>query len=49
MHIVKTWCECTLEGRLYLSYNDYFPFIRIGNYWLVKRIGETLNDVKVII
>lgn len=49
MHIIKAWCENTNEGRRYLEYNGYQPIVRIGNYWLVKKIGVNLRDVKVII
>ena len=47
--IVKTWCENTKEGMNYLSFNGYKPIYRIGkNYWLVKCLGNKLDDVKVI-
>lgn len=48
MKIVKTWCENTKEGMDYLQYNGYEPVCRLGSYWLVKKIGQPLNDVKII-
>ena len=49
MHIVKTWCENTKEGRSYLKYNNYCPILRVGKYWLTRNVGSNLADVKVII
>jgi hypothetical protein len=49
MHIVKTWCENTKEGMEYLKYHKYEPMLRIGEYWLTKRIGIKCYDVRVIL
>ena len=50
MRIVKTWCENTEEGMKYLELNGYEPISRMTrNLWLVKKIGNKLRDVKVIL
>lgn len=49
MHILKTWCESTKEGRSYLRYNGYRPLFRIGKYWVVTKLGNPLKDVNVIL
>ncbi len=50
MKIIKTWCENTDEGRNYLAYNGYEPICRLTNkLWLVKRIGNKMTDITVII
>lgn len=51
MRIVKTWCECTIEGENYLRYNGYEKAKRIvkTNLYICKCIGHKLDDVKVII
>ena len=51
MRIVKTWCESTEEGENYLKYNGYKKAKRIAktNYYICGCIGNTLNDVEVII
>ena len=47
--IVKTWCENTKEGMNYLAFNGYNPICRIWkNYWLVKCVGNKLDDVEII-
>ena len=47
--IVKTWCENTKEGLNYLAFNGYNPICRIWkNYWLVKCVGNKLDDVEII-
>ena len=49
MKIVKTWCENTKEGKDYLKYNGYQPIYRLTkDLWLVKRIGNKLDDVKIM-
>lgn len=48
MHIVKTWCENTTEGKAYLKYNGYQPILRVKKYWLTHKIGIQLRDVKII-
>lgn len=50
MRIVKTWCENKQEGMSYLDYNGYKPICRLTKtLWLVKKIGNKLDDVTVII
>lgn len=49
MHIVKTWCESIQEGMDYLRYNGYRPILRIGKYWLVRKIGTHTHDIKIIL
>ena len=47
--LVKMWCENTKEGMEYLSFNGYKPVCRIGKkLWVVKSIGNPLDDVKII-
>ena len=49
MKIVKTWCENTKEGKDYLEYNGYQPICRLTkDLWLVKRVGNKLNDVEIM-
>lgn len=49
MRVVKTWCESTKEGMKYLEYNGYKPICRLTKkLWLVRQIGNTLDDVTVI-
>lgn len=49
MRIIETWCESTKEGFAYLDFNGYKPICRLTKrYWLVSKIGNTLNDVKVV-
>ena len=49
MRIIKTWCENAKEGRGYLKYNGYKPICRLTkNLWLVKRIGNKMNDIKIV-
>lgn len=49
MKIVKTWCENTEEGQDYLEYNGYQPIRRLTkDLWLVKKIGNKLDDVEII-
>ena len=50
MRVIKTWCENTKEGMDYLNYNGYKPICRLTkNLWLVRKIGNILTDVTVII
>jgi len=50
MNIVTTWCENTTEGKQYLKFNGYGPICRLSKkLWLVKRIGNQLTDVKIVI
>lgn len=49
MILLKLWCENTMEGKEYLTFNGYSPICRISKkIWLVKRIGKKLDDVKII-
>lgn len=49
MAIIKMWCESTKEGKEYLEFNGYKGAKRIGKrFWFVSRIGNKLDDVKII-
>lgn len=49
MKVVRTWCENTKEGMEYLAFNGYKPICRLSkNLWLVSKIGNELDDVKII-
>ena len=50
MKTIKMWCENTKEGMDYLKFNGYRPICRlINDLWLVKRIGNALDDVIIIL
>lgn len=50
MRIIKTWCESTKEGIDYLEFNKYNPICRLSDrLWLVRTIGNKLDDVKVVL
>lgn len=49
MRLVKLTCENTEEGRSYLAFNGYDPITRLTKtIWMVKRIGNKLDDVRVV-
>lgn len=48
MRIVKTWYESGREGLNYLKYNGYKPLLRIGKYFVVRKLGIPLSDVYVV-
>lgn len=49
MKLIRTWCEDTKEGMEYLAFNGYSPICRLlKNLWLVEKIGNKLDDVKII-
>lgn len=49
MKVIKMWCENTKEGMEYLAFNGYKPICRLSkNLWLVSKIGDELDDVKII-
>nr|DAU92173.1 MAG TPA: hypothetical protein [Bacteriophage sp.] len=50
MKLIRTWCEDTKEGMEYLAFNGYSPIRRLSNsLWLVAKIGNKLDDVKIVI
>lgn len=49
MNLVKTWCENTKEGMEYLAFNGYSPICRVTKtLWLTRKIGNKLDDVKIV-
>lgn len=49
MAILKMRSENTKEGKEYLEYNGYGNVKRISkNLWFVSKIGNKLDDVKII-
>ena len=49
MKLIRTWCEDTKEGMEYLAFNGYSPIFRLSkSLWLVAKIGNKLDDVKII-
>lgn len=49
MKLVRTWCENTKEGMEYLAFNGYSPVCRLSkSLWLVRKIGNKLDDVEII-
>lgn len=51
IHVVKTWCENTIEGISYLQFNGYGNVRRIPctDYYICTEIGCSLEDVKVVL
>lgn len=51
LHLVKTWCENTVEGEAYLRFNGYKNVKRIPftEYFVCTKLGCELGDVQVII
>lgn len=49
MKLIRTWCENTKEGREYLKFNGYSLVCRLSkSLWLVAKIGNKLDDVKIV-
>lgn len=49
MKLIRTWCEDTKEGMEYLAFNGYSPIFRLSkSLWLVAKIGNKLDDVKIV-
>ena len=46
---IRDRCENTKEGTEYLAFNGYKPICRLSkNLWLVLKIGNKLDDVKIV-